>query len=213
MLEARGRVGGRVHSHRDPSLGAPVDLGASIVTGISPDVAKGHQPDPVAVIFRQMATPLHTLAQHLPLFHRGADPIDPGLDARVEDLQNQLMDDVAARLALLPEAEAERLSYGQLLEEALAKRGGLESAAAEAASGREADDPVEACVAAVVDAVCASSQQGEDQSSASASAPLASLASGRSFSKGPSDRQVLEWHWANLEYGCSACLSEVRGRC
>ena len=33
VLEARGRVGGRVHSHSEPGLGAPVDLGASIITG------------------------------------------------------------------------------------------------------------------------------------------------------------------------------------
>ena len=32
VLEARDRVGGRVHTHPD-AIGVPVDLGASIITG------------------------------------------------------------------------------------------------------------------------------------------------------------------------------------
>lgn len=33
MLEARDRVGGRVHTLRDERFGCPVDLGASLITG------------------------------------------------------------------------------------------------------------------------------------------------------------------------------------
>ncbi len=36
-------------------------------------------------------------------------------------------------------------------------------------------------------------------------ASLADLVKGMS----PSDRRLLDWHWANLEYGCSARLSDV----
>jgi hypothetical protein len=52
VLEARDRVGGRVHSYTGSGFGAPVDLGASIVTGTEADPVKGWQPDPSSVIAR-----------------------------------------------------------------------------------------------------------------------------------------------------------------
>lgn len=52
VLEARDRVGGRVHSYSGNGFGAPVDLGASIVTGTEADPVKGWQPDPSSVIAR-----------------------------------------------------------------------------------------------------------------------------------------------------------------
>lgn len=39
VLEARDRVGGRVHSYQDEGFTAPVDLGASIITGLGLRVA------------------------------------------------------------------------------------------------------------------------------------------------------------------------------
>jgi len=39
VLEARERVGGRVHSFAD-GFGAPADLGASLITGTKADVAQ-----------------------------------------------------------------------------------------------------------------------------------------------------------------------------
>ncbi|MGH7820326.1 MAG: FAD-dependent oxidoreductase, partial [Candidatus Binatia bacterium] len=38
VLEARGRIGGRIYSRRLPSLGTPIELGAEFVHGKSPDV-------------------------------------------------------------------------------------------------------------------------------------------------------------------------------
>lgn len=52
VLEARNRVGGRVHSFRGNGFSAPVDLGASIITGTATDAAKGLRPDLSAVIAR-----------------------------------------------------------------------------------------------------------------------------------------------------------------
>lgn len=83
VLEARDRVGGRVHSYSGGGLGVPADLGASIVTGIEPDVGKGLRPDPSAVLFRQLGIQLNVLGKELPLFV-GARPLDPKLDARIE---------------------------------------------------------------------------------------------------------------------------------
>ena len=54
MLEARDRVGGRVQTLQSGGLGAPVDLGASIITGTEIDVEKGLQPDPSTIIARYL---------------------------------------------------------------------------------------------------------------------------------------------------------------
>ena len=52
VLEARDRVGGRVHSYRGSGFSVPIDLGASLITGTATDVAKGLRPDPSAVLAR-----------------------------------------------------------------------------------------------------------------------------------------------------------------
>ena len=52
MLEARDRVGGRVHSYTGGGFSGPIDLGASLITGTATDVAKGLRPDPSAVVAR-----------------------------------------------------------------------------------------------------------------------------------------------------------------
>ncbi len=52
VLEARDRVGGRVHSYSGSGFSAPVDLGASIITGTATNVAKGLRPDPSTLIAR-----------------------------------------------------------------------------------------------------------------------------------------------------------------
>ena len=52
VLEARTRVGGRVHTHSGGGFSVPIDLGASIITGTSVDLAKGARADPSAAIAR-----------------------------------------------------------------------------------------------------------------------------------------------------------------
>ena len=52
VLEARSRVGGRVQTQQSGGLTAPVDLGASIITGTEVDIEKGLQPDPSTIIAR-----------------------------------------------------------------------------------------------------------------------------------------------------------------
>jgi hypothetical protein len=59
VLEARDRVGGRVHSYSGGGFSAAVDLGASIITGTATDAAKGLRPDPSAVIARSMFWDTH----------------------------------------------------------------------------------------------------------------------------------------------------------
>ena len=38
VLEARGRVGGRIHTHRDPLSPVPIELGAEFIHGTAPEV-------------------------------------------------------------------------------------------------------------------------------------------------------------------------------
>ena len=52
VLEARERVGGRVYTQHGGGFTAPVDLGASIITGTEPSVEKGLCADPSAQLAR-----------------------------------------------------------------------------------------------------------------------------------------------------------------
>lgn len=63
MLEARDRVGGRVHSYTGGGFSGPIDLGASLITGTATDVAKGLRPDPSAVVARCAPRMLCCVAQ------------------------------------------------------------------------------------------------------------------------------------------------------
>lgn len=68
VLEARDRVGGRVHTYTGP-FDAPVDVGASIITGTAPNVAEGLPPDPCYFICKQLGIQLHPLdTKDLPIY-------------------------------------------------------------------------------------------------------------------------------------------------
>ena len=74
VLEARDRVGGRVHTDAT-SLSVPVDMGASIITGTAPDPKRrtglpwlGVRADPSATVAEQLGLNLHTLGDKLPLY-------------------------------------------------------------------------------------------------------------------------------------------------
>lgn len=83
-MEARDRVGGRVHSHTGP-FGAPVDLGASLITGTAPDMEGGRAPDPCTFLCRQLGVALHPLGEELRLFDgRGGGEVERSLDEAVE---------------------------------------------------------------------------------------------------------------------------------
>jgi monoamine oxidase len=67
VLEARDRPGGRVHTVHDV-LSKPVDFGAQLCTGMTPDVEKGAAPDPSALLARQLGIDLEVLSATAPLF-------------------------------------------------------------------------------------------------------------------------------------------------
>lgn len=85
VLEARDRVGGRVHSHQAAEFSAPIDLGASIITGTEPDDRRGLRADPSAVVCMQLGVKLHKLGDHLPLYDTSTSAVaDSALDKQVE---------------------------------------------------------------------------------------------------------------------------------
>jgi phytoene dehydrogenase-like protein len=84
VLEARERVGGRVHSYQGPGFSAPVDLGASLLTGTAPDAEAGLGPDPVSFVCRQLGIQLHELGGGLPLFDAQGQQVTAEVDAAVD---------------------------------------------------------------------------------------------------------------------------------
>lgn len=87
VLEAQPRVGGRVNSHLAPGFSVPVDLGASIITGVETDLKQGLRADPSAHLCAQLGVQLHTLRQDLlPIY-----------DAVTAKLADELVDKQAER--------------------------------------------------------------------------------------------------------------------
>ncbi|WIA28969.1 hypothetical protein OEZ86_011504 [Tetradesmus obliquus] len=267
VLEARDRVGGRVHSYSGP-FAAPVDLGASLVTGTAPDLAEGLAPDPVLFVCKQLGIQLHTLGGSLPIFDAQGQQVTPETDEVVDSLRDELLD-AAREVADEDEAAAEKMSLGEALQQAFDKR--LHKPAAAAANGstdavvngdakpaaaeeQEGKEPVKqeadgqqqqpdatteskedtageagADAAAAVepkaepkpDAAADPAEQPKGAGTADANGTVAAAGeTGKSAaaSEGAAAKQasytaeqleLLDWHWANLEYGCSAALTEV----
>ena len=67
MLEARGRIGGRVYTDHS-SLSVPVDLGASIITGVEADLDTERSPDPSSLVCAQLGLELTVLNSDCPLY-------------------------------------------------------------------------------------------------------------------------------------------------
>ncbi|KAK1391655.1 lysine-specific histone demethylase 1-like [Heracleum sosnowskyi] len=100
VLEARGRIGGRVFTDR-ASLSVPVDLGASIITGVEADVTAGRRPDPSTLICSQLGLELTVLDGECPLYDTvTGDKVPADLDEDLESEYNSLLDDIKLLVAL-----------------------------------------------------------------------------------------------------------------
>ncbi|XP_051138983.1 lysine-specific histone demethylase 1 homolog 3 [Andrographis paniculata] len=94
VLEARSRIGGRVFTDRS-SLSVPVDLGASIITGVEADVESERRPDPSSLICAQLGLELTVLNSECPLYDIvTGEKVPPALDAEVEAEFNSLINDM-----------------------------------------------------------------------------------------------------------------------
>ncbi|QSL64175.1 hypothetical protein MERGE_000330 [Pneumocystis wakefieldiae] len=97
LLEARGRLGGRVYSHKLTSLPteedfpkdklSTVDLGAQIITGF----AKGNPLSTLLV--KQLGLPMHFLSVHnITLYDSNGEMVLPDTDSRAELLFNYILE-------------------------------------------------------------------------------------------------------------------------
>ncbi|GFP95182.1 lysine-specific histone demethylase 1 homolog 3 [Phtheirospermum japonicum] len=99
VLEARSRIGGRVFTDHS-SLSVPVDLGASIITGVEADVATERRPDPSSLICAQLGLELTVLNSDCPLYDTvTGQKVPADLDEELEAEYNGLLDDMELLVA------------------------------------------------------------------------------------------------------------------
>lgn len=109
ILEARDRIGGRVHTSLALG-GSPIDLGASIITGLIGN--------PLDEPYIQTSCRGKTIGDNAKIYNRQTgDLIDPELDMRMNQFFNDLLDRVAIKGAKA--AELEDRSLGLAMEELL----------------------------------------------------------------------------------------------
>ncbi|MBA0765291.1 hypothetical protein Gotri_014512, partial [Gossypium trilobum] len=185
VLEARDRIGGRVYTDCF-SLSVPVDLGASIITGVEADVSTNRRPDPSSLICAQLGLELTVLNSSCPLYDIvSGQKVPADLDDALEAEYNSLLDDMVFLVAQKGQ-KAMTISLEDGLEYAL-KRHRMEEIGADI-------------------------EEIESHSSVDAVYDL-KASNGKKCSEGeilsPLERRVMNWHYAHLEYGCAAPLKEV----
>ncbi|KAI5596801.1 hypothetical protein BDE02_02G025700 [Populus trichocarpa] len=190
ILEARSRIGGRVYTDRS-SLSVPVDLGASIITGVEADVTTERRPDPSSLICAQLGLELTLLNSDCPLYDvvtREKVPTD--LDEELESEYNSLLDDMVLVIAQKGQ-HAMKMSLEDGLNYALKTR--------RMAYPGPTIDETESGIA--VDTLYDSKTCSVDGGAHERSSKEEILS--------PLERRVMDWHFAHLEYGCAASLKEV----
>ncbi|XP_057469849.1 lysine-specific histone demethylase 1 homolog 3-like [Actinidia eriantha] len=181
VLEARSRVGGRVYTDRS-SLSVPVDLGASIITGVEADVATERRPDPSSLVCAQLGLELTVLNSDCPLYDIvSGQKVPADLDEALEAEYNSLLDDTLLLVAQKGE-QAMKMSLGDGLEYALRRR----------RMARLGRNYLESETHNAADVLVDSENNCSNEEKLS-----------------PLERRVMDWHFANLEYGCAAVLKEV----
>ncbi|TVU47064.1 hypothetical protein EJB05_06644 [Eragrostis curvula] len=200
VLEARDRIGGRVYTDRT-SLSVPVDLGASIITGVEADIATERRADPSSLICSQLGLELTVLTSACPLYDVvTGDKVPDDLDDDLQAEYNGLLDE----MALLFEQNGESamgLSLEDGLEYALRKH----RSAQPMASVEQHDQLRSVANSGSVDVSRSVSTQneivtcGED----------CKMEDGKMDVLSPLERRVMNWHFAHLEYGCAATLKSV----
>ncbi|XP_028765320.1 lysine-specific histone demethylase 1 homolog 3 [Neltuma alba] len=186
VLEARNRIGGRVFTDRS-SLSVPVDLGASIITGVEADVATERRPDPSSLICAQLGLELTVLKSDCPLYDIVTGQKVPAeLDETLEAEYNSLLDDMVLLVAQKGE-QAMKMSLEDGLEYALTRRRMTRFSR----SNEEVEQKF-------FSGASFNAKRGDAEESISQEEILS-----------PLERRVMDWHFAHLEYGCAALLKEV----
>ncbi|XP_010449809.1 PREDICTED: lysine-specific histone demethylase 1 homolog 3 isoform X2 [Camelina sativa] len=182
VLEARSRVGGRVYTDRS-SLSVPVDLGASIITGIEADVPSERMPDPSVLVCNQLGLELSVLHGFCPLYDTvTGEKVPAELDDALQAEFNSLIDDVDLLVEEIGKERADKLSLEDGLEFGLQRL-------------RMPHDKVNIEKIGLVNST--------DSSCSKTDACL------KDDILNPLERRVMNWHFAHTEYGCAAVLKEV----
>ncbi|KAL6905241.1 hypothetical protein ACP4OV_002842 [Aristida adscensionis] len=195
VLEARDRIGGRVYTDRT-SLSVPVDLGASIITGVEADIATERRADPSSLICSQLGLELTLLNSACPLYdvvtgERVPDDLDDDLQAEY----NGLLDEMALLFAQNGES-AMGLSLEDGLEYALRKH-----RASQPMVSVEQDDHLRNMANSGAVDISKSASSEKDIAHCGKDDKIDVLT--------PLERRVMNWHFAHLEYGCAATLKSV----
>ncbi|XP_050366850.1 lysine-specific histone demethylase 1 homolog 3 [Argentina anserina] len=186
ILEARSRIGGRVYTDRS-SLSVAVDLGASIITGVEADWATERRPDPSSLVCAQLGLELTVLNSDCPLYDiETGQKVPADLDEALEAEFNSLLDDMVLLVAQKGE-RAERMSLEEGFEYVLKRRRMAQSGSAEEI---ELHNP-------------------RDDARTNIDGSIAEKSCSKPEVLSPLERRVMDWHFANLEYGCAAPLKEV----
>ncbi|XP_044952697.1 lysine-specific histone demethylase 1 homolog 3 isoform X2 [Hordeum vulgare subsp. vulgare] len=195
VLEARDRIGGRVYTDRT-SLSVPVDLGASIITGVEADIATERRADPSSLICSQLGLELTVLKSACPLYDVvSGNKVPDDLDDELESEYNGLLDEMEQLFEQNGES-ALGLSLEDGLEYTLRKK-----RAAHVVSSVGHDDQL----------ISMSNRGGVDISkNASTEKEIAHCGEDdKTDVLSPLERRVMNWHFAHLEYGCAAMLKSV----
>ncbi|KAG7542661.1 Amine oxidase [Arabidopsis thaliana x Arabidopsis arenosa] len=186
VLEARSRVGGRVFTDRS-SLSVPVDLGASIITGIEADVPSERMPDPSVLVCNQLGLELSVLHGFCPLYDTVTGKKVPAeLDDALQAEFNSLIDDVDLLVEEIGKERANKMSLEDGLEYGLQRL-------------RMPHDKVN------IDKI----GLANSSSKTGISGPFTQDESWKDDFLNPLERRVMNWHFAHTEYGCAAVLKEV----
>ncbi|KAK3165357.1 hypothetical protein QOZ80_1AG0032170 [Eleusine coracana subsp. coracana] len=193
VLEARDRIGGRVYTDRT-SLSVPVDLGASIITGIEADIATERRADPSSLICSQLGLELTVLTSACPLYDVvSGDKVPDDLDDDLEAEYNGLLDEMSLLFAQNGES-AMGLSLEDGLEYALRKHRAAQPMASVEQYNQLRTKANSGSIDIAKNASTEKEIVGEDDKIDVLS---------------PLERRVMNWHFAHLEYGCAATLKSV----
>ena len=211
VLEARDRVGGRVWTERE-TFSAPVDFGASIVTGTEPNPKArtgmpwlGIRADPSAEVSSQIDLKLVELRPGCPLYDgKDGSLVDGEKDARIEKLRDLLMDEAREAVEARGEDATADLGLGEMIEDLTKvhfEREFLEDKLKKKQQQQQEEKQGED------DDKDNDKEDDEDDDDMNEEKKRQRMEKIKQFSK--DDKRLLDWHWANLEYGCSAKLGDV----
>ncbi|XP_031475330.1 lysine-specific histone demethylase 1 homolog 3 [Nymphaea colorata] len=203
VLEARHRIGGRVHTDRS-SLSVPVDLGASIITGVEADVATGRRPDPSSLLCTQLDLELTVLNSECPLYDIVTGvKVPSALDESLEAEYNSLLDDMEVLVSQNGEAALK-----------LSLEDGLEHSLRSHRVARPTGDEIGLHHLKISDDLENSKISRNIQADGSKMAAAFETTGMETYKQDedpldPLERRVMNWHFAHLEYGCAASLDKV----